>query len=304
MRGAILTGGYGTRLLPLTENVAKAMLPVAGKPILQCLLENFPLDTTPIISTNKRFEPELKKFVRDKKIKIKAVVEDSRMEEQKLGSVGAIQYLVEKEKIDEPLLLIAGDNLLELDLSKFVKAYRGNLMIAVYDIGDIEKVRNRYGSVILGPDNAIVDFEEKPAQPKTTLVSTGVYIFPPDTLKMLPEFLASENKKKDAMGYFCKYLLKTKNIKADAYIFSEHWFDIGSRGAYIEANQHYAKADSYYGKDVKIENSKVSSSVLLGNTTVTDSELEGCAVDEDCLISGVKLRNCVIGKGTKIKSAP
>ncbi|MDD5091452.1 MAG: NDP-sugar synthase, partial [Candidatus Wallbacteria bacterium] len=111
MKGAILTGGYGTRLMPLSSNVAKSMLPVAGKPIIQYILDKFPLEGTPIISTNKRFEKSIRAFCKGKEIPIKMVVEGSEMEKQKLGSVGGIKYMVDKLKIKEPLLLFAGDNL-------------------------------------------------------------------------------------------------------------------------------------------------------------------------------------------------
>ncbi|MDD5090351.1 MAG: sugar phosphate nucleotidyltransferase, partial [Candidatus Wallbacteria bacterium] len=253
--------------------------------------------------TNKRLEKSIRSFCKGKEIHIKMVVEGSEMEKQKLGSVGGIKYMVDKLKIKEPLLLFAGDNLLNLNLKKFVNAYKGNLLLAVYDIKDKNKVANKYGNVVLNKAGQIIRFDEKPAKPETSLVSTGCYIFPPEALALLDDFLASkeDGKRKDALGFFCSYLLERKKMTVDSFVFDEPWFDIGGRESYIDANLYYSKKDNYTGKNVKIENSKVKKSVILNDVTITDCELEGCAVAEGAELTGVKLKNCLVGAGSKIK---
>ena len=108
---------------------------------------------------------------------------------------------------------------------------------------------------------------------------------------------------KDAPGYFNAWLLKAKNLRIDAFTFDTGWYDIGDRASYIEANRRYANADFWKGEDVVIENSTVTNSVLLDEVVIVDSSIEGCVVDCGAHIEGVRLRDCLIGKGTIVKRA-
>lgn len=93
---------------------------------------------------------------------------------------------------EDDYLIVAGDNVFSFSLKDFVDNFSGKTLIAVYDVGDFELAK-RYGVVVLEKDR-VIDFEEKPANPKSTLISTGVYLFPRDVMKLLNEYLEDGNK--------------------------------------------------------------------------------------------------------------
>jgi glucose-1-phosphate thymidylyltransferase len=243
MKAVILAGGFAKRMWPLTENQAKALLPVAGKPIINYILNKLDTisDITDVfVSTNKKFENDFRKWsgsVRTGK-NLKLVIENHMEENKKLGAVGGLKYLIDTEKIDDDLLVIAGDNLFEFDLNSFVGYCNGcrDPVVAFYDIGDIEKVRNKFGVAILDTNNSVKDFQEKPSEPKSTLISTCIYLIPREDLRLIDEYLADDNNP-DAPGFFIQWLNKKKNIRG--FVFNEKWFDIGSFELYDAANKEF-----------------------------------------------------------------
>ena len=303
MKTIILAGGYGTRLQPITSERPKSLLPVAGKPITEYILERYPFSEAPFISTNKRFFPAFKKWQRERNLKVKIVVEPTMSESEKLGAVGSLNFLVRKKKIADDLLVIAGDNIFEFDLKDFVDSFQGGLLIAIYDIKDKERIKNKYGNVQIDEKGRIIDFIEKPSSPETTLVSTACYIFPKKILDTIPEFLNQMEKGKEAMGYFCSWLLKKKKIPITSFLFSGVWFDIGSRLSYLAANRYYLKGENYLGENSKIINSRVTDSIIFDEVILQNCEITSCIIDSHCHISNLKLKECLVGTGTIIKGA-
>ncbi len=302
MKTIILAGGYATRLHPLTATRAKPLLPIAGKPIIDYLLDSCDPAERPIVSTNRRFAAQFATWQEQSGQNVEIVVEETAAESEKLGTVGAIHFLIESLGIAEDILVIGGDNLFEFPLADLLAAYQGRPLIALYDVKEIERVRGRYGVAIV-EDSRIVEFQEKPSAPRSTLASTACYIYPKETLPLVGEFLARAETGKDAPGYFNAWLLKEKGRHIDAFIFETGWYDIGDRASYIEANRRYANADRWTGKDVAIESSTVTDSVLLDGVKIVDSSISGCVVDRDCHLEGINLHNCLVGAGSIIKRA-
>lgn len=121
MKAIILAGGYAKRLWPLTKNKPKQLLSVGGRPMIEYIMEK--LETQKeidkiIISTNEKFEDNFKQWLSGYKSTkdISLVIEPTLLEENKLGSVGALGYLIKKENFNEELMIIGGDNLFEFDL--------------------------------------------------------------------------------------------------------------------------------------------------------------------------------------------
>ncbi|HLD88996.1 MAG TPA: nucleotidyltransferase family protein [Candidatus Nanoarchaeia archaeon] len=242
MRAIILAGGYAKRLLPVTQFFPKSLLPVAGKPIINYLLEN--LEKTKIsriyVSTNKKFENNFKHWysaLRNRR-NIKLCVEESNCEENKLGALKALNALVVNEKINDDTLIIAGDNIFDFQLNALIDFYnkKRSSVIAFKDIKNIEKVRERFGVGVINSKKKLVDFEEKPKNPKSSLVSTGCYILTKNDLKKLDDYMKDGNNG-DAPGNFIKWLHKKSDVFC--YVFNEKWFDIGNMDAYKEANFSY-----------------------------------------------------------------
>jgi len=179
MKAIILAGGYAKRLWPLTKNKPKQLLSVGGMPMIEYIMEK--LETQKeidkiIISTNEKFEDNFEQWLSEyKSVKdISLVIEPTLLEENKLGSVGALGYLIRKKNIDEELMIIGGDNLFEFDLRDLINYYRekeGNV-VALYDLKSIQKARS-YGVAKVDEEMRIIDFVEKPENPPSTLVSTA-----------------------------------------------------------------------------------------------------------------------------------
>jgi len=300
MKTIILAGGFATRLYPITASRAKALLPVAGKPIIDYLLDSYPFSDRPIVSTNRRFAEQFITWKDQSAHDVEIVVEETQADEEKLGTVGAISHLIQTLGLDEDLLIIGGDNIFEFSLQSFLDAYQGRPLIALYDIGDIERVRGRYGVAVV-KDGRIVEFQEKPQDPRSTLASTACYIYSRGVLPYFREFAEGTAAGKDAPGYLNAWLLKEKNLRMDAFTFDTGWYDIGDRASYIEATQRYANADTWQGQDVTIENSVVKDSVLFYGIRIANASISGCVIDHDAHLEGVTLSDCLIGENTVIK---
>lgn len=298
MKTIILAGGYAKRLWPLTLERPKPLLPVAGRPIIEHLLARLPQDR-PILSTNRRFAPLFERWLSTSPYEAELAVEETRSEEEKLGTVGAIAYLIGRFGLDEDLLIVGGDNILELDFPRFISAYHGRPLLALYDIGDLDKVRGRYGVALVEGDK-IIDFQEKPEEPRSTLVSTACYIYPPAIFPLIEEFLKKSQRGQDAPGYLNQWLLQ-RGVELDPFIFRDGWFDIGDRSSYIAANLHYLDDDLYLGKNVRIDHSTVRRSVILDHVSIKDSLIEDSVVGEGAELVGVELCGAIVGAGTRLR---
>ena len=230
----ILAGGYGKRLWPLTKEIAKPLLPIGDRVVLDYIMDKvLELDELDkiIISTNLKFEKDFKKWMRkypDAPVELSA--EPSRREEEKPGAVRALYLLA--SKLSNDCLIIAGDNLFTFSLKALVEKY-GRLrapLIALYDIGSLELAKN-YGVVEVDSELRIINFEEKPADPKSSLVSTGVYIYPRKVISMMKSYF-EEGGGSDRLGDFLQWLHKRTPIYG--YIVQGEWWDIGTIETYYE----------------------------------------------------------------------
>ncbi len=166
MQAFILAGGFATRLWPLTERRAKPLLPLAGKPLITYIVESIPADMPVTVSTNAAFAKDFKAWkssVKNRSVTIE--IEDSGHENQKLGALGAVAKWIKEKKINDDILLLAGDNYADFDLHGLLKSFQGRPIVAGYDLGDKELAR-RFGTIVTkgeaGPLQSIQSFEEKP----------------------------------------------------------------------------------------------------------------------------------------------
>lgn len=300
MKTIILAGGYATRLHPLTIDRPKPLLPVAGKPIIDYLFEKGPFPGVPIVSTNRRFTEQFEAWKARSPWSVELAIEETQEESEKLGTVGALAFLIDTLRIDEDLFVIGGDNIFEFSLEAFLSVYQGRPLVALYDVGDLDRVRDRYGVAIV-EEGAIVDFQEKPHRPRSTLASTACYVYPQQTLPLISVFLQQAESGQDAPGYFNEWLLKEQGMHIDPFVFKTGWYDIGDREAYIQANQHYSGYDTYTGADVLIEDSTVRDSVILDGVVIRKSEISGCVIDQNSSLEGVCLEDCLVKAGSVVR---
>ncbi len=297
MKAIIMAGGYAKRMWPLTKEIAKPLLPVAGKPIIDYVLEKIDVDVDKIfISTNERFGPQFKKWIESKNdSRLVLVVEKTRSEEEKLGAVGAIDLLIKEQNIDDDILIIGGDNLLTFTISQFISGNKNNPIVACYDFEDPSKLANTYGTVEV-ENNKVIGFEEKPSEPKSSLASTACYFYPKHVLPMFKEYL-SEGHSKDAPGFFLKWL--HKKLEVNCFSFETGWYDIGDRESYIKANQEFFEGSMIEGE---AQESEVIRSYVGKNSVVMNSTLENCVVLDKCEVIESNLKNCVVGFSSVISN--
>ena len=290
MKCIILAGGFATRLWPLTENKAKPLLHLKDRPMISHIVDRLPEGTDIIVSTNAVFEKEFlewKKSYASRPIEI--FVEDSASDNFKKGALGATAYVIGQKRINEDLMLIAGDNYFGFDLQKFISAYKGNPLLAAYDIKDLTEAR-KFG-VVIKREGKVIGFQEKPENPASTLVSTGCYIFPAKNLADIVEYA---KLKKDNLGGIFEYLL-TSGETIDVFAFDEPWYDIGSFNAYLMATKTLVGQDVIEKEGVKKEGKNKLSGVFLGeNVTVRDCVLENTVILKNSVIENCVLRDCVI----------
>jgi glucose-1-phosphate thymidylyltransferase len=293
MKAFILAGGFATRLWPLTEKRAKPLLPLAGKPILTHLVEKIPEGMPIAVSTNQVFAEYFHAWSLElgawSSQNIKIIIEDASEEERKLGAVGAFAAWIQKEGIDDDVLLLAGDNYIGFSLTEFLQRFHGEPLLALFDIRDREKAKAFGVATIVG--DRVKSFEEKPQNPKSTLVSTGVAVIPKELLR---EVVTFAREKPDNMGGIFEHFLAVGIIiRRVSYL--EPWFDIGSFEAYLEATK------ALVGEKIQLEEgstcigSTCGGSVVLGNRSrLTGCRLEDVVVFDDCTIEDCILRDCVI----------
>ncbi|MCS7240781.1 MAG: nucleotidyltransferase family protein [Candidatus Bipolaricaulota bacterium] len=298
MRTLILAGGFGTRLWPITLDRPKPLLPIAGKPLLDYIMELIPSEFLPaFVSVNQRFISAFEAWAVGKPVKL--LVEKSAREEEKLGAVRALAWAVNNHSLWDDLLVIAGDNWLRLDLREFVAHAQGRPAVALFPLGDPTRVAKRYGVALVEGDR-IRAFQEKPEKPCSDLVSTACYFFPRHVLPLLFEFVEAAPAGHDAPGYFLQWLLTRKEIAAFTKV--EEWRDIGDRLSYIEANLHVTNGKSWVHPDAEVHDAVIECSVILGPARIFRAHLVECVVDEGAHIEGVELRGALVGKGAWLRS--
>ncbi len=244
MKALILAAGYATRLYPLTKDKAKPLLPVGGKPIINYIVED--LEKVPEIDqiyvvTNSKFVPSFEAWKREENFSkdVKIIDDGTSSDQDKLGAIGDIHFVIENEQIDDELMIIAGDNIFEVELNQFVAFYRekgGAPCIASYDIGDPELAK-QYGIVQVGDKGLVTRFEEKSQNPPGTLAAVGLYLLSKEKISLIHDYKA-ENQNQDAPGFYISWLVK----KGEVYAFplEGKWYDIGDLGSYKKADEQFS----------------------------------------------------------------
>ncbi len=244
MKALILAAGYATRLYPLTENTPKPLLEVGDKAILGHILEK--LESIKEVAdvfvvTNHRFYEDFRIWLNHHAgtKKIKLIDDGTLSNDDRLGAIGDINYVLEEEDINDDLLVIAGDNLFGFTLSDLVCFFqkKNSSVLAFYDQKDKEKVKRKYGVGVLA-ETKVVHFEEKPWEPKSSLAATACYLFKKDDLKHIKNLI--ELGKSDAPGNIIKSLVEESEVHG--FVFDEHWFDVGSLDSLQEARDTYQQS--------------------------------------------------------------
>ena len=303
MKAVVLAGGYATRLWPITKHRPKMFLPVGESTVIDRIFEALEDDDRieeVYVSTNERFAEEFERYIAESDFEKPTLsVEDTTEESEKFGVVGALGQLVDREGIDDDLVVVAGDNLIGFDLTDFVDYFeeKGTAALAAYDVGDREKAKS-YGLVELDGER-IVDFQEKPDEPKSTLVSIACYAFPAESLRF-EEYLEGGNNP-DEPGWFLQWLQSREAVHA--FVFEEPWFDIGTPESYLEAIAWSLDGDSVIAESATVENSTIGENVhVMPGAKIVDSTLDRSVVFGDATVSDCEIHETIIDEGTHIEN--
>lgn len=244
MKALIMAAGYATRLYPLTKDKAKPLLPIAGRPIIDYITDSLnavrEIDRIYVV-TNSRFAASFEEWAGARRggarVPISVVDDGTVSDDDKLGAIGDIRFVLERERIDDDLLVVLGDNLFDIDVGDIVASFkRRGITVAAYDVRDREAAK-LYGILAVDDSFRVVDFQEKPPDPPSTLAAIGMYLYPGEKLDLFRVY-AEDGNKMDAPGYFVKWLYRREPVYA--YVFNGVWYDIGDLEMYRKADALYA----------------------------------------------------------------
>ena len=296
MEAVVLAGGYATRLWPITRHRPKMLLPVGEQTVIDRILAELEDDDridSVYLSTNERFVDVFDEHLAESPFeKPQLSVEETTEEDEKFGVIGALAQLVDREDIDgEDLLVIAGDNLISFNVSEFLDSFDDHQAptLAAYDVGAPADASG-YGVIDVDGDQ-VVDFEEKPDDPASSLVSIACYAFPAEEVRF-EEYLANGNNP-DEPGWFIQWLVDRCSVRA--FSFDGAWYDIGTPEGYLDAVAWALDGENLVARDATVENTTLGENVhIMSGARVTDSKLDRTLVFEDAIISKSTFRESII----------
>ena len=242
MKAIILAAGYATRLYPLTLNMPKALLPIGNKPIIGHIVAQMDtveeLDEIYVVS-NDKFAGHFEEWAKPAKsrVPIKVLNDGTTDDSNKRGAIGDIFFVIEEMKIDDDLMVIAGDNFFTYSLKDYVAFFREKDRDCVCaKVWEDESQLSQFGIALLDWKGMVLDIEEKPAKPKSNTVVFAAYLYKRETVPMFAEYLAAGNKP-DAPGNFPAWLYKKKEVYG--YTFQGECYDVGTPESYREVCEMY-----------------------------------------------------------------
>ena len=246
MKLIVLGAGYATRLYPLTLDQPKPLLLVADKPMLEHVLGSLAAVTAGddiYIVTNAKFAGHFEEWAKDYRkrrpgTRITVINDESTDDSNKLGAIGDINLVLDKAQIEDDVVIVAGDNLFSESLDGFREFCLANNapVLGVYDVGNLEEIK-KYNAIDTDNDGRITFFEEKPANPKSTLTGIALYYYPKWALPFIQQYVAEGNNP-DQPGLLVQWLYP----RTPFYVWRVPgiWYDVGSKETLEEANRIFA----------------------------------------------------------------
>ncbi len=237
MKLLVLAAGYATRLYPLTLDTPKPLLEVGGRPMVENVLEAvLPIGVDDIyLVTNSKFADRFQDWAGGYEREVRVIDDGTTDDATKRGAIGDIALVLDQERIDDDLAVVAGDNLFGERLTGFPPR-RDAPVLAVYDVGDLEAIK-QYNAIEIDGDGRITFFEEKPAEPRSTLTGIALYFYPRDTLAMIRRYV-DEGLNPDQPGRLVQWLYP--QVPVYTWRVPGLWFDIGSKEQLAEADRIFS----------------------------------------------------------------
>lgn len=240
MKCLILAAGYATRLYPLTENFPKPLLKVGDKTILDWLVDDIDeagLVEEYVVISNHRFAHHFEAWAAAKSQKITVVDDGTSTNETRLGAVRDIQFAIDQLQIDDDMLVIAGDNVLDFSLTRFV-AYakkKNTSCIMRYFEASAQRL-TKCGVVEIDGDDRILSMEEKPAVPKSNWCCPPFYYYTKEDAKLVQKGIEC-GCGTDAPGSYIAWLCT--QVPVHAMEMPGKRYDIGNLESYEKVQKEY-----------------------------------------------------------------
>ena len=320
----LLAGGQGSRLKVLTEKTAKPAVPFGGKyriidfPLSNCV--NSGIDTVGILT---QYQPlELNEYIGNgqpwglnKTHSCAQVLPPYERHDKKSGwykgTANAIYQNIDFIERFNPeyVLILSGDHIYKMDYDAMVRYHVENeaaCTIAVRNVPLAEA--SRFGILNTNPDNSIYEFEEKPAKPKSTNASMGIYVF---NWKVLRSALLADEEDPASSNDFGKNIIPTllaSGKKMMAYPFDGYWKDVGTIDSLWEANMELLGSNPEF--EIRGENDRIyaRNSALPSSYIDANAKISGSFVAEGCEVYGTVKHSiisvgCSIGEGALVEDS-
>ncbi|MBR5156642.1 MAG: nucleotidyltransferase family protein [Clostridia bacterium] len=240
MKCLFLAAGYATRLYPLTENFPKPLLTVNGKSILDHLIEDIDslgLVDEYIVISNHKFVDHFKKWADESSYPITVVDDGTSSNETRLGAVRDIQFAIDELSIDDDMLVLAGDNLLDFSLTKFMKyaKEKNASCIMRYYEADAKRL-TKSGVATIDENDLITAMEEKPAEPKSNWCCPPFYYYTKEDARLIAKGIEA-GCGVDAPGSYIAWLCE--QTKVYAMEMPGKRYDIGNLESYEKIQKEY-----------------------------------------------------------------
>ncbi len=245
MKAVVLVAGYATRLYPLTKNQPKGLLKLNGKPILDYLfekLEKVEVVNQAILVSNNKFFTHFNDWAKNYRgrIKIDVINDQTTSNENRLGSLGDLQFAIDKYNIKEDTMVLVSDNVFSFELSDFYNFFKHKKTdcVVASKVADLEYLGKHFGVAILDENGKIINMEEKPGIPKSDIGIWSIYIYTKETIGLLKKYI-DEGNNKDAPGNFPCWLYEKKPIHA--WLFEGKCYDVGTLELYHELDKKFTE---------------------------------------------------------------
>jgi len=333
----LLAGGQGSRLTVLTESTAKPAVPFGGKyrivdfPLSNCVSSG--IDTVGIMT---QYQPlELNEYIGNGRpwgissnfggIHILPPYSSGEKSQWYTGTANAIyqnRFFVDRYNPDY-VIVLSGDQIYKMDYSKMLEYHKekdAECTIAVIDVPLSEA--SRFGIMNCRDSGEIYEFEEKPAKPKSTKASMGIYIF---NWNILREYLEKDAMDPSSSNDFGKNVIPAmlnEKRKMFAYRFDGYWRDVGTIESLWEANmdllssgggvgledpnhkiysRNYAQPPAFIAKHGQIFNSLIAEGSSIEGTVKNSVISVGCVIEEGATVeNSVIMPGAVVGKNSKV----
>ena len=240
MQALVLAAGWATRLGTLTGGRPKHLLPIGSRTALDFVVDRLgavpSMDHVSVITHDVGCPAFIDWSVSRSSPPIVSILSDrTNSVENRLGSIGDMAFFIREANPNDDLIIVAGDNVFDFDLTPLASAAQKNIVVGLYDVESYE-LASRYGIVAIDANNRITSFVEKPEHPKSTLAAVAIYGFPRDKLVVIQDYLNAGGSP-DQSGALIEWLHTREHIVG--HVFDGRWIDIGGADEYHRAIQEF-----------------------------------------------------------------